>query len=575
MHNSPAIRGTMIAALTLLPLSLLITYGLLSAGATYTAELMAAETDSVLSINVLLKALLAGAGGLLLMYLLRPLATLTLERKPLLGLSLTLSTALLVILWHYVAPFAGQATEFIYHRLAAGVTAALIAVLVCIEVSIVLMSRLAAKATADKPAGGKQADGKQDYRLMRPAIFIFLFGIDLSMAFIPLYMGQMDHELFGLSRDIVMGLPISVEFFFVGVAILLAGVWFDKRGWQEPFYVGLALAAIGACYSWLAPDALHFILSRGLVGFGYGLVQLSSHGFVIRNTDKTTKGQGMAHLAAGLYAGSICGAATGAVIAERFGYEVVFLSGVLVIMSVAIYSLLMFGYREPVAETAEAAVEPAAKPAETAVPGRSALSQFLLDRRVLAAIFFSSMPASIAVVGFLNYFSPVYLNSEGIADSTIGQVLMLFGICLALLGPRIGKLIDATEQKQYLVIIGSLIGAVSFLTFSIWDGLTATVIAIVLLGLSNCLVLSAQSVYLLRLDVTQQLGEGKALGIFRATSRIGQMLGPVVFAWLFVFQEVRFGVAWLGVAYIVMAVIFFLMVQSKSSRVQELQEEAL
>ncbi|PKH04224.1 MFS transporter [Psychromonas sp. MB-3u-54] len=558
------IRPVTITALLMLPLSLTITYLLLSMGAVFSDKLTylkqgMAETAEL---QALLWSLLAGVLVLIIFNLYRPGARFWLEKKPAAGISLVLGTALFTFLWLYIKPLYNTNTmpDALPELLAAGGTAILIAALICLEVSFVLISRLTARAKTNQ----QQKEGV-DYRLMRPAIFAFLFGIDLSMAFIPLYMGKMEEDFFGLSQNVMMGLPISVEFFCVGVAILLAGVWFDRRGWQEPFYAGLALATLGALYSWMAPDALHFILSRGLVGLGYGLVQLSSHGFVIRNTDKSTKAQGMSHLAAGLYAGSLCGAATGAVMAEQFGYEVVFLSGAVIITLVVVYSLLILGY-------------PATTPSKTkAVPlqhaGKSVLRRFLLDRRVLAAIFFSSMPASIAVVGFLNYFSPVYLNRQGISESTIGQVLMLFGVCIAVLAPRVGRLIDATENKQRLVLIGSLLGASAFLTFSIWDGLLATTIAIFLLGLSNCLVLSAQSVFLLKLDITQELGEGKAMGIFRASSRIGQMLGPIIFAWLFLFEDVSIGITYLGLAYIVMALIFIWLTGRDADQQQQIQEE--
>ena len=559
MHSSVSIRSATITTLVLLPLSLAITYLLLSMDSTLSGEQahLKLAMGEVLELQAVLWSLLVGVLVLAVFNLHQPAARFLLERKPVAGISLVLAAALLTLLGLYITPFYGVSS--ISELLPAGGAAMLIAVLICIEVSFVLLSRLTSRV---KTAQVQRA--AVDYRLMRPAIFVFLFGIDLSMAFIPLYMGQMEQDFFGLSANVVMGLPISVEFFCVGLAILLAGIWFDRRGWQEPFYTGLALATLGALYSWMAPDALHFIFSRGLVGFGYGLVQLSSHGFVIRNTDKSTKAQGMAHLAAGLYAGSICGAATGAVLAEQFGYEVVFLSGAFIITSVVLYSLLILGY-------------PATTPSRTeTIPvqhtGKSVLRRFLLDKRVLAAIFFSSMPASIAVVGFLNYFSPVYLDREGISESTIGQVLMLFGVCLALFAPRVGRLIDATENKQQLVLFGSLLGAAAFLTFSIWDGLLATIIAIFLLGLSNCLVLSAQSVYLLKLDITQQLGEGKAMGIFRSTSRIGQMLGPVIFAWLFLFEDVRIGVTYVGLAYIIAALVFIWLARDNAEQLQKIQE---
>jgi predicted MFS family arabinose efflux permease len=557
------IRPVTITALVMLPLSLTITYLLLSMGSTFSDELtyLKQSMAETAELQAVLWSLLVGVLVLMMFNLYRPAARFWLERKPAAGISLVLGAALFTFLWLYINPLydTDVMPDALPELLAAGATAILIAALISLEVSFVLISRLTARAKTNQ-----QQKEAVDYRLMRPAIFVFLFGIDLSMAFIPLYMGKMEHDFFGLSQNVLMGLPISVEFFCVGVAILLAGVWFDRRGWQEPFYAGLALATLGALYSWMAPDALHFILSRGLVGLGYGLVQLSSHGFVIRNTDKSTKAQGMSHLAAGLYAGSICGAASGAVMAEQFGYEVVFLSGAVIITSVVVYSLLILGY-------------PATTPSRTkSVPlqhaGKSVLRRFLLDKRVLAAIFFSSMPASIAVVGFLNYFSPVYLNRQGISESTIGQALMLFGVCIAVLAPRVGRLIDATENKQQLVLIGSLLGASAVLTFSIWDGLLATTIAIFLLGLSNCLVLSAQSVFLLKLDITQELGEGKAMGIFRASSRIGQMLGPIIFAWLFLFEDVSIGITYLGLAYMVMALIFIWLTGRDTDQLQQIRE---
>jgi len=449
--------------------------------------------------------------------------------------------------------------------LAAVATCAIIASLIAIEVSVLLKAR----AMSSLVSIGQTTPSRPqalDYRLMRPAIFLFLFGIDLSMAFIPLYTESLFEPMFGLSKDVVMGLPISLEFLCVGIAILVAGAWYDRRGWQEPFYTGLFLAGVGGIFSWLAADAMQFILARGLVGFGYGLAQLSSHGFVIRNTDSKTKAQGLSHLAAGLYSGSICGAATGALMAEYFSYEFVFAISVVTIFSVVFYGIAVLGLGQK-----KSAAKPTDITSKThARPG--ALQRYLTDRGVLAAVFFSSMPASIAVVGYLNYFSPVYLDREGIPESAIGQVLMLFGICLTLIGPIMGKLIDQTENKVSLILLGSLIGSVAFLSFAVWDGILAVAFSVLLLGISNCLVLSAQSVFVLNRDVSKELGEGKALAIFRSTSRIGQMLGPVVFAWIVMSGNAANGVVYFGLAYLC-AVVLFVMVAGAAVVSQKVASE--
>ncbi len=437
--------------------------------------------------------------------------------------------------------------------------ALLIAFLILVELTVFQQGRI------------RQQQEAFSYKQMRPAIFLFLFGIDLSMSFIPLHMETLPQSLSGIAPDLLIGLPISAEFLCVGIAILGCGVWLDRSGWQKPFYTGLVLTGIGCLYSWLAPDAVQFIISRGILGFGYGLTLLASQGYVISQTDSSNKARGLAHLFAGLYSGSICGAATGAVMAEQFGYGAVFLTGAMIVFSVIFYSVWSLNNR----------VRPDRKPdlvkatAPASKPVKAGLGAFLFNRHVLAATLFSSMPASIAVVGFINYFSPVYLDRAGVNDAMIGQVLMLFGVILALFGPAIGRFADASETKRLPIVLGCILGGLAFLVFQFSSGITAVTLAVLLLGLSNSLVLSAQSAFVLKQPVTQGFGEGKAMGIFRSSSRIGQMLGPVIFAVIVATADIDGAVVWFGVAYLVTAALFWMLtVQLKEQDQPVLEAEA-
>ena len=405
----------------------------------------------------------------------------------------------------------------------------------------------------------RESDGAQSrkvihYGVMRPAAFMFLFGIDLSISFMPLHMETLYVPIYGLAKYTVTGLPISMEFLFVGISILISGVWLDRRGWHEPFLSGLFLAGSGILYSWLAPDAIHFIISRGIVGLGYGLSLMASQGFVITFSDWGNKTQGLAHLFAGIYAGSICGGATGAMLAEWMGYKPVFLIGALIVFSVVAYTIITMrnGMKKPEVPVVKKAIAP--------LKTRRVID-FLTNRTVLGLIFFSSMPAAIAVIGFLYYFSPIYLNRIGASQSTIGQILMIYGICLIYFGPFLSRYVDASQKKRIYVFMGCILGSFALLTFHILEGIAATVTAVLLLGLSSSFVLAAQSAYALELKVTQQLGEGKAIGIFRSTSRIGQMLGPIVFSSVILTMNTRTGLTFLGIAYLLSALLFFLMTQ--------------
>ena len=80
---------------------------------------------------------------------------------------------------------------------------------------------------------------------MRPAAFLFVFGIDLSMSFVPLHTERLYVGGDWLSPEVMMGLPISAEFLFVGLAILAAGRWIDRRGWRPPFVAGVVYDRCG------------------------------------------------------------------------------------------------------------------------------------------------------------------------------------------------------------------------------------------------------------------------------------------------------------------------------------------
>jgi len=434
------------------------------------------------------------------------------------------------------------------------ITVVAISILLLIEILIFIFYFV------DKPVSREKVQKTVHYGLIRPVIFLFLFGIDISISFIPLHMEKLFTPMFGLSRDAVMGFPISVEFFFVGISIFFCGFWNDRRGWYEPFLTGLFLAGTGVLYSWLAPNVVHFVISRAIVGTGYGLTFLAAQGFVIEFSDEKNRARAFAQFISGLYAGSICGGATGALLAEKFGYRWVFFIGAIILYSIIVYSLVFMR---------KAMIRPQKKRSiglPPSVSGESIFSGFLKNRIVLSLILLSSLPASIAAVGFLNYFSPIYLNRIGASQGTIGRVLMVYGFSLVYLGPVIAKFVDRFDNKKNYVFVGCLLGSIAFLMFYFLDGLLAVIIAVLLLGLSNSFIIASQSTYLLGLKVTHILGAGKAIGIFRGTSRIGQSLGPIIFSGFFLSENIKMSITKLGFFYLLTAVLFLVFTQKDASQ---------
>jgi predicted MFS family arabinose efflux permease len=439
-------------------------------------------------------------------------------------------------------------------------TVLVISILFLVEMLILVFNYLDKQVEEEKNRA--ETSHGVNYGMMRPAAFLFLFGVDISISFIPLHMQKLYTPFWGLAKDTIIGLPISAEFMCAGIGILIAGAWLDRRGWHEPFVGGLLLASVGYLYSGMSPSALHFIVARAVVGFGYGLALMAAQAFVINYSDRRTKTRGLANLLAGIFAGGICGAAAGAMLAELIGYQVTFYFGTVILLVVVVYTLFSMrrAMKRPVPFEA-AKLSKAPQPFSPPPVGLKTVGRFLSNRIVISLIFFSGLPAAIAVVGFMNYFIPVHLDRIGVSQATIGQVQMIYGICLIYIGPLISKYVDASRDKKRYVFLGCVLGSLAFLIFYILDGLLSAVFAIFLLGLSSSFVLSSQIVYALKLKVTQDLGEGKAIGIFRSSSRIGQMLGPVIFSSLFAATNINKGITFFGLFYLLTAIIFILLTQ--------------
>ncbi len=403
-----------------------------------------------------------------------------------------------------------------------------------------------------------------DYALVRPVIFLLMFGVEMSLSFVPLYMEMLYEPIAGLSRELVLSLPVSVSVFFTGAAFLLAGAWTDRGGWHYPFFGGVLVAGIGLLYAWRAPNALHFIIARAVSGTGYGLFFMAAQGFIIIHTDQRNKARGFASLFAALYAGIICGNATGAMLVDRIGYRPVFLVGAVIVLSAIPFSLLfmrhVFGRSVPSAGTG--ASSGVSSEASSGASGMRRLLRFVTDRNVFAIILLSSIPANMAMIGFLNYFNPIYLNHMNVSTANIGRIFMIYGFFMIYGGPFFSRFVDRSGSKKMVIVIGGVVGSAAFLSFHFFTGVAASLVAVTLLGISQSFVFVTQAAYLLKLQTSRALGEGAALGAFRFMSRMGQALGPMIFGALTVSLAFNTSVVCFGAAYLVLTLLFLAVARS-------------
>ncbi|QRE74995.1 MFS transporter [Methylobacterium aquaticum] len=185
----------------------------------------------------------------------------------------------------------------------------------------------AQQASSGRTGAGRHDDGAADghHLLARPAAFILLFAWALPLSIVPLRMASLASDTTAIPRQILLALPISAEMLAALVTALLAGWLTDRRGWQFPFLIGVVVCALGSALSGVASDPLSYVAARAVVGLGYGLAWMGIQGYVFAWSTARMRTQAIANLVAGIFAGHICGSATGAMLAGQLGQAGVFL----------------------------------------------------------------------------------------------------------------------------------------------------------------------------------------------------------------------------------------------------------
>ncbi|MBF0223967.1 MAG: MFS transporter [Desulfobacterales bacterium] len=429
------------------------------------------------------------------------------------------------------------------------ITVVVISFLLIVELTIFLMIFLKKQIEQLTRKKGEKIEVRSEelYGLIRPAAFIYFFGSFLASSFLPLYAGELyKTPIWGLKKDFVIGLPISSEMLFVGIAIILAGGIIDRKGWHWSFFIGVAFSTIGAFLCGIANNVIQFIVYRGISGFGYGLSWLACQGYVVEHTDSTCRAKGISNLVSGIFAGSICGGAVGGMLSERIGYApVFFVASFIMILSL----LFVLGFMGDVI------IQPIFDKAKQKI-GFKKLLQFIFNKNILILILFSSIPGALCFVGIMYYLTPIYLKSLDVSQSNIARALMVYGLSMIYLAPLISHFVDKSSDKKIYVTISGIFGGMALLTFYVLDGFMAAIVIIFLLSLSNSFGFASRIIFALTTKIAKDIGEGKSMGIYFALERVGQVIGPIILALAVAMSGIRNGVVVIGFIYMLITLMF-------------------
>ncbi len=447
-------------------------------------------------------------------------------------------------------------------RIMDAATVAVVALVAAIELLLLLTVLMDRAFSVRRHTGDGQTDGLDDPsdvgRIVRPVMFGFLFALALPLSFLPvLARTLLPDGGAGAGAEFLMALPIAAEMGCGLLTALLAGRLTDSRGWQMPVLAGLLVAVLGNLACAGVDTLTGFILARGLVGLGYGLAWMGLQGFIVTRSPAAYRGRNMATVIAGLFAGHLSGAAVGAMLMQQLGFDAVFYIGAaLLCLPLAGVLTLMWPYRQGPTAAVASASGTGTGAASGARTSWTALRHLLLTRDFGLLLLGCVIPFSIAQVGLLSYALPLYLEAYGSSASSVGRVLMLYGLFVIYIGPYMGRVADHSASKKHWIVAGGLIGSTGLLSLYFASGLLAAAVAVILLALASCFAGGAQTAYMLNLKNVQDYGAGGATSVMRAADKFGQMLGPLLVGGLFASMGISGGLAVTGAIYLLATLAF-------------------
>ncbi len=385
--------------------------------------------------------------------------------------------------------------------------------------------------------------------LIRGLIFIVSIGIYMSITFVPIVMQGLYQPIGNLPRDVVLGLPISAEMMGGILAIVMAGLMIDKRGWRAVFYAGLLFLIVGNSFSGLSSNAVAFIISRAIAGLGLGFILMTLRSLAVSLPERSIA---IAEFSAGSIAGLNCGAVIGGLLADRIGYQMVFcVSAVMLLFSFIYIYRLMADIEIEHRVTSE-------------ISAWSKFVNFISDKNALFFLMLIFVPYFIAGA-FLDYYFPLFAKGYDLTQSDISRAFLLNGLCVIYFGPVLTRLATRYLGDRRGIIFSSCIVVCALAVFMLWGTIPAAFVTVILLGIADSFGVAMQTSYFLNLKSVRDLGINKSMAYFSVMVNTSRMAGPIIFGFTLVLG-MRMGVG-LITGFLLALLLLFMLI---SNRYQQL-----
>lgn len=357
--------------------------------------------------------------------------------------------------------------------------------------------------------------------LIRPFTFLCMTALYFPVSLIALYVREVASGFLGLNDYYLMSIPISIDMGCIGIGSVLTVIYGTRLGgYRRLILIGIISAIIGMLLTAVATNGYLIVIGRIFYGIGYCGVMMGVQLYVIRNSPFATRSENLSNIYAGVFAGILCGAYLGTVIASEWGYRAVFFcSAGCFVLFLALYLYILRTRQE----------QPQLSAGGSAFTWAGA-ARFLRTPAVAGVLVLQIIPYGAIAVGLFNYYIPTQLKAAGHDVLLIGQVTMLYSLTVIVFTRLCGRLMDRILYKYKLLVLASVICALCCTLFYLLDIVLASALVMVLLGLASALNEGGQVSVLTSYRASLEFGLNEATASVDTFMRVGQMLGPYMIA---------------------------------------------
>ncbi|MGI9333595.1 MAG: MFS transporter [Gammaproteobacteria bacterium] len=407
---------------------------------------------------------------------------------------------------------------------------------------------------------GVEAHTDQDRWLavVKPVYFLGVLAEHMTYAFLPQHVKEM--ALASAVPEHYAAAPFFGFYAAFALVLIPAGYAAQRMGARPLMYFGLLLAGVGAAAMTMTSSFWIIAAARSLSGVGQGMLFIGVQSYLLAVATPERKTQAAAIIVYGFHGGMISGIAVGSLMASSMGTHGTFAISALIAAVAAVYCLLTVP-KAPL------------NPREGMMRNRDllrGLAQAFRSVQFSIAMFAVGIPAKAVLTGIVTFGLPLLLVQSHFAYEDIGQIIMIYSICVVIASWLIAPRVDRLGTARNILFQGTLISAMGLGMIALGGsnalssvGGTAgaptlvLILGIVLVGIAHGFIYAPLVTYVAESHLAERIGATTATATLQFAVRAGHITGPVIIGQLFVvFHDDWSAIGFVAIAIAVLGLLF-------------------